>query len=61
VRNLRVNTDVLAWSPDGSKILITDLATGHSPLRPATINPDGSGLKRLDGTPDPLLDLGCAA
>jgi Tol biopolymer transport system component len=61
VRNLRVNTDVLAWSPDGSKILITDLTTGQSSLRPATINPDGSGFKRLDGTPNPKLDLGCAA
>jgi Tol biopolymer transport system component len=61
VLDLQVNTDVLAWSPDGSKLLITDLKSGQSPLRPATINPDGSGLKRLDGTPDPLLDLGCGA
>lgn len=61
VLDLGVNTDVLAWSPDGNKILITDLTTGQSPLRPATINPDGSGLTRLDGTPDPLLDLACSA
>jgi Tol biopolymer transport system component len=61
VRDLQVDTDVLAWSPDGSKLLITDLVSGQSPLRPATINPDGSGLKRLDGTPDPLLNLGCNA
>jgi Tol biopolymer transport system component len=61
VRNLRVNTDVLAWSPDGSKILITDLTGQFPQLRPATINPDGSGFKRLDGTGDPLLDLGCGA
>lgn len=61
VRNLRVNTDALAWSPDGSKILITDLTGQFPQLRSATINPDGSGFKRLDGTPDPLLDIGCNA
>ena len=61
VLDLQVDTDVLAWSPDGSKLLITDLISGPGPLRPATINPDGSGLKRLDGTLDPLLDLGCHA
>jgi Tol biopolymer transport system component len=61
VLDLQVDTDVLAWSPDGSKLLITDLVSGPGRLRPATINPDGSGLKRLDGTPDPLLDLGCHA
>jgi WD40-like Beta Propeller Repeat len=59
--DLGVNTDVLAWSPGGTKILITDLTTGQGNLRPATINPDGSGFTRLDGTPDPLLDLGCGA
>src|SRR6266540_2000748 len=63
VRDLSVISDpgANAWSPDGSKILITDLQTGQSPLRPATINPDGSGFVRLDATFDPLLHLGCGA
>jgi Tol biopolymer transport system component len=61
VLDLGVDTDALAWSPDGSKILITDLTGQFPQLRPATINPDGSGFKRLDGTPDPLLDIGCNA
>jgi Tol biopolymer transport system component len=46
------------WFPNGSKILFTnDAAAG--PLRPATINPDGSGLHALDATHDPHLNLGC--
>jgi Tol biopolymer transport system component len=63
VRDLSVISDpgANAWSPDGSKILITDLQAGQSPLRPATINPDGSGFVRLDATFDPLLHLGCGA
>jgi dipeptidyl aminopeptidase/acylaminoacyl peptidase len=60
VRDLSVISDVNAWSPNGSKILITDLQTGP-PLRPATINPDGSGFLRLDATFDPLLHLACGA
>jgi Tol biopolymer transport system component len=49
------------WSPDGTRILISDLHPGQLPLRPATINPDGSGFVRLDATYDPLLHLGCSA
>jgi Tol biopolymer transport system component len=63
IHDLSVATDPGAdrWSPDGSKILVTDLETGQSPLRPATIDPDGSGLVRLDATPDPELSLACGA
>ena len=60
VRDLSVISDFNTWSPDGSKILISDLQTGP-PLRPATINPDGSGFVRLDATFDPLLHLGCGS
>jgi Tol biopolymer transport system component len=63
VRDLSLISDPGAdkWSPDGSRILISDLTTGQPPLRPATINPDGSGFVRLDATVDPLLHLGCSA
>ena len=61
VQDLHLVATCADWFPDGSKILITDdaaVAPG-SPLRPATINPDGSGLRRLGGTPEPNLNLGC--
>jgi dipeptidyl aminopeptidase/acylaminoacyl peptidase len=50
-----------AWFPDGSRILITDDAGAGpgSPLRPATVDPDGAHLRRLDATTDPSLNLGC--
>jgi hypothetical protein len=58
----RTNLGVVAacahWFPDGSRILITDEAAGW-PLRPAVVQPDGSGLVPLDGTHDPELSLGC--
>jgi TolB protein len=62
VRDLSLISDPGAnkWSPDGTRILISDLQTGP-PLRPATINPDGTGFVRLDATFDPLLHLGCSA
>jgi Tol biopolymer transport system component len=63
VRDLSLISDPGAdkWSPDGTRILISDLTTGQPPLRPATINPDGTGFVRLDATVDPLLHLGCSA
>ena len=62
VKNLSVLSDPGAdrWSPDGSTILITDL-TGQSPLRPATVNADGSSFTRLGATGDPGLNLACHA
>jgi Tol biopolymer transport system component len=59
--DLHVTATCATWLPDGSKILITnDAAVGPgSPLRPAVINPDGSGLQPLDGTRNPNLNLGC--
>jgi Tol biopolymer transport system component len=61
VTDLHVRASCAAWWPDGSKIWITNDAArspGH-PLRPATIAPDGSGLRPLDATPNPDLNLGC--
>jgi hypothetical protein len=60
-RNLGVVATCANWFPDGSRILITnDAAVGSGkPLRPATTNPDGSGLRALDGTRDRNLNLGC--
>lgn len=59
--NLHVRATCATWFPDGSKILITDDAAVDAahPLRPATINPDGTGLHPLDGAADPNLNLGC--
>ncbi|HTG48770.1 MAG TPA: hypothetical protein VK646_14055 [Actinomycetota bacterium] len=60
-RSLGVVATCARWWPDGSKILITDDAArgpGH-PLRPAVVGPDGSGLRALDATRDPALNLGC--
>jgi dipeptidyl aminopeptidase/acylaminoacyl peptidase len=60
-RDLGVVATCAQWWPDGSKILITnDAAFGPgSPLRPATIDPDGTHLKALDATKDDALNLGC--
>lgn len=59
--DLHMTATCAVWFPDGTKILITnDAAVGPSaPLRPAVINPDGSGLRPLDGTRNPNLELGC--
>lgn len=44
------------WSPDGSRLLVTAVRP-NLPDRPATMNPDGSGLTLLDpGHPDLNLD-----
>jgi WD40-like Beta Propeller Repeat len=45
------------WSPDGEKIQIC-VFDPKGPLRPATLNPDGSDFKLLDN-PDPSLNLAC--
>lgn len=60
-RDLQLDASCAEWFPDGSKILISnDSARGRgNPLRPAVIEPDGSGLRELDGTHDPNLNLGC--
>jgi Tol biopolymer transport system component len=46
------------WSPDGSRVLVT-LSRAGAPLRPATLNPDGSGFTLLDN-PAPM-DIACSA
>jgi Tol biopolymer transport system component len=47
------------WAPDGSKVLVC-LANPAGLIRPATVNPQGSGFRLLDN-PDPTLNLGCWA
>jgi Tol biopolymer transport system component len=48
-----------SWSPDGTKVLVG--CTFSGPLvRPATINPDGTGFTVLDN-PDPDLNLFCTS
>jgi hypothetical protein len=54
-----VDVECPTWFPDGSKILIAGYDYPGAPLRPATINPDGSGSVVLDGVTDPNLNLGC--
>jgi Tol biopolymer transport system component len=51
--------DCPTWSPDGEKILVC-VFTAQGLLRPATLNPDGSGFRLLD-VQDPSLNLGCGA
>jgi Tol biopolymer transport system component len=48
-----------SWSPDGNKVLVG--CTFSGPLvRPATVNPDGSGFKVLENR-DPDLNLFCTS
>jgi Tol biopolymer transport system component len=58
---LGVIASCASWFSDGSRILITNDADRgpETPLRPAVIRPDGSGLRSLDATQDPDLELGC--
>jgi Tol biopolymer transport system component len=60
-RDLELSATCAIWFPDGSRILATnDAAVGPgSPLRPAIVEPDGTGLRPLDATRDPDLNLGC--
>lgn len=63
IQDLHLTTTCANWFPDGSRILITDdPAYGPGqPLRPAVVEPDGTGLHPLDATKDPTLNLGCGA
>jgi hypothetical protein len=54
-----VDVECATWFPDGSKILIAGTDYPGAPLRPATINRDGSGSTVLDGAKNPNLNLGC--
>jgi Tol biopolymer transport system component len=46
-----------AWSPDSSKFLVGVFPNGFA--RPATVNPDGSGLTVLDAYPNLQQGFGC--
>jgi Tol biopolymer transport system component len=61
VRDLHIRATCAAWWPDGRSIWITNDAawSPDHPLRPAIVGPDGSGLRTLDATKDPELNLGC--
>ena len=60
-RDLGIEATCAVWFPDGSKILITDdeAARAGAPLRPAVVEDDGSGRRRLDATGNRDLNLGC--
>ncbi|HEX3298959.1 MAG TPA: hypothetical protein VHW68_02485 [Actinomycetota bacterium] len=60
--DLGVTATCATWFPSGDRILITNDQEFHrtgGPLRPASVEPDGSGRVPLDGLTDPLLNLGC--
>ena len=59
--DLGIDASCAAWFPGGGRILVTNDAefTRTSPLRPAVIDLDGSGIRRLDAVDDPDLNLGC--
>jgi dipeptidyl aminopeptidase/acylaminoacyl peptidase len=61
VRDIGVTATCARWLPGGDAILITNDAavTPDHPLRPAIVQPDGSGKQPLEGTRDPSLNLGC--
>jgi Tol biopolymer transport system component len=60
-QSLHVTATCASWFPDGSRVLLTDDARTQQgqPLRPATVRPDGSDLRRLDAAAAPHLNLGC--
>jgi dipeptidyl aminopeptidase/acylaminoacyl peptidase len=60
-RDLDLSATCALWLANESRILITnDAALGPgSPLRPAIVEPDGTGLRPLDATKNPILNLGC--
>ncbi len=47
VRALSVESQCMSWAPDGSKILIGVEEDSSTPVRPAIINPDGTGYTEL--------------
>ncbi len=59
--SLPVPVDNAIWSPNGGKLLVTVFRPDAS-VRPATVNPDGSGFTVLD-VPElpPDMDMGCNA
>jgi TolB protein len=61
VTDLGIVATCARWWPDGSRLFVTDdgHVGGGSPLRPATIAPDGTDFTRLDSAVDPDLNLGC--
>ena len=60
-RDLGLSATCGTWFPDGDRILVSDDgAVGPgSPLRPAIVEPDGTGLRPLGATRAPNLNLGC--
>jgi Tol biopolymer transport system component len=62
-QGLGLDTDPgTAWTPDGKRILVTSTAgpaETASPVRPATVAPDGSDFQLLDGVADRSLNLSC--
>jgi Tol biopolymer transport system component len=60
-RALGITATCAVWFPDDARILITnDAALGlGSPLRPAVVRADGTGLRPLVATDDDELNLGC--
>jgi tricorn protease-like protein len=61
-RGIGVAATCATWFPSGSRILITNDLAFHQdggPLRPATVQPDGSGRVALDAVHEPGLNLGC--
>jgi Tol biopolymer transport system component len=61
LRSVGITATCALWWPDGSKILITDDAQVQQrhPLRPATTDPTGGRLHRLDAAAAPDVNLGC--
>ena len=50
----------VSWSPDGAKVLLGCVFRKNSPVRPATIDPDGSHFKLLNN-PDPTMGIFCTS
>lgn len=61
VRDLGISATCARWVPTGDAILITNDAavSATHPLRPAIVQPDGTGKVPLEGTKDTILNLGC--